>query len=117
MFTYNHELYETETHSHGMPQVYATRTASAHYVVRHHIPELLLEFPWGKVRTHSISTFVSHVKFNMISSYSSACIQMNCYIYVSVTRNNYGMLIICMKHVFLEFSISPVKTEFTLSLS
>ena len=37
-------------------------------------------------------------------------------IYVSVTRNNYGMLIICMKHVFLELSSSPVNIEFTLSL-
>ena len=52
-------------------------------VVRHRIPELLLEFPANlmrKVRTHSISTFVSHVKSYMISSYSSECIQMNCYI-------------------------------------
>ena len=83
MFTYNHELYETETRSHGMLHLYLTRTAGARNVVRHRIPELLLEFPanlMGKVRTHSISTFVSHVKSYMISSYSSECIQMNCYI-------------------------------------
>ena len=45
MFTYNHELYETETHSHGMLHLYPTRTAGARNVVRHRIPELLLEFP------------------------------------------------------------------------
>ena len=85
MFTYNHELYETETRSHGMLHLYPTRTAGARNVVRHRIPELLLEFPTnliGKVRTHNISTFVSHVKsyMSMISSYSSEWFQMNCYI-------------------------------------
>ena len=29
-------------------------------------------------------------------------------IYVGVTRNNYGMFIIWMRHVFLEFHISPI---------
>ena len=55
MFTYNHELYETETRSHGMLHLYPTRTAGVRNVVRHRIPELLLEFPanlMGKVRTH-----------------------------------------------------------------
>ena len=83
MLTYNHELYETETRSHGMLHVYPTRTAGARNVVRHRIPELLLKFQANlmrKVRTHSISTFVSHVKSYIISSYSSECIQMNCYI-------------------------------------
>ena len=83
MFTYNHELYEKETHSHGMLHLYLTRTASARNVVRHRIPEILLGFPanlMGKVRTHSISTFVSHVKSYMMSSCSSECIQINFYI-------------------------------------
>ena len=83
MFTYNHELHETETRSHGMLHLYPTRTAGARNVVIHRTPELLLEFPanlMGKVRTHNIRTFVSHVKSYMISSYSSECIQMNCYI-------------------------------------
>ena len=81
MLTYNHELYETETRSHSMPHLYPTRTAGARNVVRHRSPELLFEFPanlMGKVLTHSISTFVSHVKSYMISSHSSECIQMNC---------------------------------------
>ena len=83
IFTYNHELYETETRSHGMLYLYPMRTAGARNVVRSRIPEILLEFPaniMGKVRTHSISTFVSHVKSYMINSYPSECIQMNCYI-------------------------------------
>ena len=83
MFTYNHELYEMETHSHGMLHLYPTRTASARNFVRHRIPELLLEFPanlMGKVSTHSIIAFVYHVKSYKISSYSSKCIQMNCYV-------------------------------------
>ena len=83
MFNYNHGLYETETCSHDMLHLYPTRTAGACNVVRHHIPELLLEFPanlMAKVCTHSIRTFVSRVKSYMITSYSSECIQINCYI-------------------------------------
>ena len=83
MFTYNHELYETETRSHGMLHLYPTRTAGARNVVTHPIPDLLLEFSahlTGKVRTHSIGTFVAHIKSYMISSYSYEFTQMNCYI-------------------------------------
>ena len=32
------------------------------------------------------------------------------------TRSNYGMFIICMRHVFLSFNISPVKIKLALSL-
>ena len=66
MFTYNHELYETETRSHGMLHLYPTRTAGAHNVVRHRIPDQFLEFPtqlMEKMRTYSIGSFVAHVKF------------------------------------------------------
>ena len=101
MYTYNHELYETETRSHGMFHLYPTRTAGACKVVRHRIPVLLLEFSanlMGKVRTHSISTL-----FLMSSLIWLAHIPLSAFkwtvIYVSVTRNNYGMLIICMKRV------------------
>ena len=83
MFTYNHELYETETHSHGMLHLYPTGTAGARNVVRHRIPDLLLEFPahlTGKVRTHSIEICVAHIKSYMTSSHSYECTQMSCYI-------------------------------------
>ena len=81
VFTYNFQIYETEIRSHGMLHLYPTRTAGARNVVRHRIPKLLLEFPVnliGKLCTHSIGTFVSHVKSYMISSYSSECIQISC---------------------------------------
>ena len=55
----------------GMLHVYPTRTAGDHNVVRHRIPELKFpaNFMW-KVRIHSTSSFVSPVKFNVISSNS-----------------------------------------------
>ena len=81
MFTYNHELYETDTYSYGMLHLYPTRTAGARNVVRPRIPDLLLEFPahlTGKFRIHSIGTFVAHIKSYMIISYSYEYTQMNC---------------------------------------
>ena len=45
ILTYDHELYETETYSHGMLHLYPTRTAVTRNVVRRCISELLLEFP------------------------------------------------------------------------
>ena len=60
-----------------MLYLYPTRIAG----VGHHIHELLLEFPAnrvGKVRTHSIITFVYHVKSNMIISYSSFSNELLC---------------------------------------
>ena len=83
MFIYNHELYKTVIHSQGVFYFYLTRTAGASNVVRHRIPDLLLEFPahlTGKVRTHSIGNSVAHFKSYMISLYSYECTQMICYI-------------------------------------
>ena len=71
MFTYNHELYETETRSYSMLHLYPSRTAGTRNVVRY--PDILLKFPAhlvGKVRTRSIGTFIAHIKSYMISSYS-----------------------------------------------
>ena len=45
MFTYNHELYETETSSFGMLHLYPRHTAGDCNVVRNPIPDLLLKFP------------------------------------------------------------------------
>ena len=96
MFTYNYELYEQETCSPGMLHLYPTRTADARNDVIHCIPVMLLKFPThleGKVRTHSIGTFVAHIKSYMICWYSMSALRWTG-IYVSVTRNDYGMFII-----------------------
>ena len=81
MFTYNHELYLTETRSHGMLHLYLTCTAGARSVVRHRINDILLKFPahlTGKMRTHSFGTSVAQIKSYMISLYSYEFTQMNC---------------------------------------
>ena len=80
-------------------------------------PDLLLEFPahlTGKVGTHSIGTFVANIKFYIAMSALRWTV-----IYVSVTRNDYGMFIIFdfyTSHVLLASNISPVKIEIALSL-
>ena len=84
MFTYNHELYETETRSHGMLHLYPTRTAGAHNVVRHRIPDQFLEFPtqlMEKMRPTVLVLLLLMWSFFVISSNSDEWIQMNCYIY------------------------------------
>ena len=83
MFIYNHKLCETVIHSQGVIHLYLTRIAGASNVVRHRIPDLLLEFPTcltGKMRTHNIGNFVAHFKSYIISLYSYQCTQMNYYI-------------------------------------
>ena len=80
VFTYNHELYETETSSHGMLHQYIPRVLLVPVMYYWNIIRVSIK-PYGKVRTHSISTFVCHVKSYMISSYSYGCIQMNYYIW------------------------------------
>ena len=49
----------------------------------HYIPELLQKLPddvLRKVRTHSINTFVSHVKTYLIDLYSYVCSVPNCFV-------------------------------------
>ena len=102
-----------------MQHLYPTCTAGARNVVRHRIRDLLLEFPanlTGKVRTHTIGTFVAHSKSYMISSYSYERSQMNCYL---CQRNDYVMFTVFdfyIRHVLLAFNTSPVRIEFALSL-
>ena len=102
-----------------MQNLYPTRTAGARNVIRHRIRDLLLEFPanfTGKVRTHTIGTFVAHSKSYMISSYFYECTQMNSYL---CQRNDYVMFIVFdfyIRHVLLVFNTSPVKIEFALSV-
>ena len=83
IFRYNHELYEIQTRSHERLHLYPFRTSNAHNTLRHRIPELLCKFPTAvleKVRTHSIMSFASHVKFHLIDSYCSECVIPQCYI-------------------------------------
>ena len=90
-----------------MLHLYPTRTAGARNVVRHRIPELLLECPSNlmeKVRTHSISPFILMSSIIWLVHIPLSASRWSV-IYVSVTRHNYGMLVICMIQVFLEFSI------------
>ena len=83
MFVYSLEPYKTETRSHGMFHLYPTRTAGACNVVRHHVPNLLVEFTahlTGEVRANSIGTFFAHIKSYLISSNSHECTQIKYYI-------------------------------------
>ena len=60
--------------------LFANRTLGDRLVLRHYIPELLRKFPddlMRKVHTHSIDTFVSHVKSYL---YSYACSAPNCFV-------------------------------------
>ena len=83
MFRYNHELYEIQTRSHERLHLYPFRTSNAPNALRHRIPELLCKFPTAileKARTHSIMSFVSHVKYHLIDSYCCECEIPQCYI-------------------------------------
>ena len=65
MIRYNHDIHDIETRSHDSLHLFPTRTSGARLVLRHYIPEFLQKLPddvLRKVRTHSIDTFVSHVK-------------------------------------------------------
>ena len=83
MFRYNHEIHDIETRSHDSLHLFPTRTSGARLVLRHYIPELLQKLPddvLRKVRTHSIDTFVSHVKTYLIDLYSYVCSVPNCFV-------------------------------------
>ena len=83
MFRYNHEIHDIETRSHDSLHLFPTRTSGARLVLRHYIPELLQKLPDDvsrKVRTHSIDTFVSHVKTYLIDLYSYVCSVPNCFV-------------------------------------
>ena len=83
MFRYNHEIHDIETRSHDSLHLFSTWTSGARLVLRHYIPELLQKLPddvLRKVRTHSIDTFVSHVKTYLIDLYSYVCSVPNCFV-------------------------------------
>ena len=44
MFTFNNELYQTETRGQNQLHLFPTRTSSASNVLRHRIPDLLQEY-------------------------------------------------------------------------
>ena len=83
MFQYNSSLYETETRNHDRMHVFPTRTFGARNVLRHHLPELVYQFPADlirKAKTHSITAFSNHIKHHILESYSYDCIELNCYV-------------------------------------
>ena len=82
MFTFNNELYQIETRGQNQLHLFPTRTVSARNVLRHHIPDLLQEYPTAitqRAKTHSIESFVTLLKAYIIESYSYVCTDMNCY--------------------------------------
>ena len=83
MFTYNNEIYDIETRSHDKLHLFPTRTTGARNVLRHRIPELLREYPEdliNEVKSHSLEAFVSHIKSQVIDSYSFNCNELDCYV-------------------------------------
>ena len=57
MFQYNYELHDIVTRNHDRLHLYPTRTSGANNVLRHHIPELLNEYPGyliNRIKTHSL---------------------------------------------------------------
>ena len=84
MFKFNNESYETETPDQNQRHLFPTRTISARNVLRHHIPDLLQEYPRAsaitqRANTHSIESFVTLLKAYIIASYSYVCTDINCY--------------------------------------
>ena len=82
MFTFNNELYQIETRGQNQLHLFPTRTVSARNVLRHHIPDLLQEYPRAitqRAKTHSSESFVTLLKAYIIESYSYICTDMNCY--------------------------------------
>ena len=82
MFTFNNELYQIETRGQNQLHLFPTRTVSARNVLRHHIPDLLQEYPRAitqRLKTHNIESFVTLLLAYIIESYSYVCTDMNCY--------------------------------------
>ena len=88
MFRYNHELYDIQTTSHELLHLYPVRTSNVLNAVRHRIPELFCKYPTAVLeiaRTHSITSFTSHVKFHLLDSYCTDCLIPQCYICTRLT--------------------------------
>ena len=82
MFIFNDELYQIETRGQNQLHLFPTRTVSARNVLRHHVPDLLQEYPRAitqRANTHSIESFVTLLKAYIIESYSYVCTDINCY--------------------------------------
>ena len=74
MFQYNSSLYETETRNHDRKHVFPTRTFGARNVLRHHLPELVYQFPAERQK------LIVSLLFHILESYSYDCIELNCYV-------------------------------------
>ena len=82
MFTFNHELYQIETHDQNQPHLFPNWTISARNVLRQCTPDLLQGYRrviTQKANTHSTESFVTLLKAYTIGSYSYQCTDINCY--------------------------------------
>ena len=98
---YNHEIHDIETPSHDSLHLFLTQTSGAHFVLRHHIPELLQKFSYDVMRkacTHSIDTFVSQIKMYLIDSYSYVCWVPNCFVCKRWYADMRFVLLVIMSH-------------------
>ena len=69
MFTFNDELYQIQTRGQNQLHLFPSQTINAHNVLRHHIPDLLQEYPRAitqRANTRSIESFVTLLKANII---------------------------------------------------
>ena len=76
MFKYNYELHEIGTRGHDQLHLYPTRTSGARNVLRHHIPELLNEFPKyliERIKTYSLFSIFYNIKCYLIDLYDYDC--------------------------------------------
>ena len=83
MFKYNYELHEIGTRSNDQIHLYPTRTSGARNVLRHHIPELLNEFPKyliERIKTHSLFSISFNIKCYLTDLHDYNCSIVDCYI-------------------------------------
>ena len=82
-FKYNHEMHDKNTRNRNSLHLFPTLTEGAKNVLRHHVPELLEEFPEDllkRVHAHSIANFDACLKDLIINSYKSEYSIACCYI-------------------------------------
>ena len=76
-------MHDKNTRNRNSLHLFPTCTEGAKNVLRHHVPELLEEFPEDllkRVHTHSIANFDARLKDLIINSYKSECSIACCYI-------------------------------------
>ena len=75
MFTFSNELYQIETRGQNQLHLFPTRTVIARNVLRHHIPDLLQEYPRTITQRPKLTALnrlchcLSHISLNLILMY------------------------------------------------